>query len=74
MIYSQENNILSFIRFVDDGLGFYAGTVDDFNTWFESMRIKSVDLYGLDFTVAVNNAANFTQFLDIFVLSLLTVF
>ena len=45
LIYSQENNILSFIRFVDDGLGFYAGTIDDFNTWFESLRIKSVDLW-----------------------------
>ena len=29
------------------------------------MRIKSVDLYGLDFTVAVNKAVDFTQFLDI---------
>ena len=36
-----------------------------FNTWFESVRIKSVDLYGLDFTVAVNKAVDFTQFLDI---------
>ena len=50
---------------MDDGLGFYNGTVGSFNTWFESLRIKSVDLYDLDFTVTVNNVTSFTQFLDI---------
>ena len=33
LIYSQENKLLSFLRFVDDGLGFYNGTLGTFNTY-----------------------------------------
>ena len=57
--------MVDFIRFVDDGLGFYNGNVDSFYTWFEEVRVRSVDLYGLDLTVAVNPVSTFTQFLDI---------
>ena len=65
LIYSQENKLLDFLRFVDDGLGFFSGDIADFYIWFNSLREKSVDLYGLDLTVVVNPVTTFTQFLDI---------
>ena len=30
LIYSQENSLVDFVRFVDDGLGFYTGDIDSF--------------------------------------------
>ena len=65
LIYSQENDVLSLLRFVDDGLGFYDGTMDCFNVWFASVREISVNMYGLDLTVVVNPVSSCTQFLDI---------
>ena len=66
LIYDQQNSsVVDFIRFVDDGLGFYDGDIDSFYIWFEDVRVKSVDLYGLDLTVTVNPVTTFSQFLDI---------
>ena len=65
LIYTQENNLVDMLRFVDDGLGFFDGTSECFHTWFNSIREKSVELYGLDLTVVVNPVTVFTQFLDI---------
>ena len=50
---------------MDDGLGIFDGDVDSFYSWFDDIRLKSVDQYDLDLTVIVNPVANFTQFLDI---------
>ena len=36
LVYHQENRLLEFLRFVDDGLGFFNGSVIEFNNWFES--------------------------------------
>ena len=57
--------MIDLLRFVDDGLGFFTGDVDSFNVWFEDIRRKSVENFGLDLTVAVNPANEFSQFLDI---------
>ena len=66
LIYSQLNSpLVQFIRFVDDGLGLYTGNIQSFYSWFNSVREKSVDLYGLDLTVVVNPVTTYTQFLDI---------
>ena len=66
LIYDQQNDsLVHFVRFVDDGLGFYDGDIDNFDIWFEQVRLKSVDQYGLDLTVTVNPVSTFTQFLDI---------
>ena len=66
LIYSQESaSLITFLRFVDDGLGIFDGDVDSFYSWFDDIRSKSVDQYDLDLTVIVNPVANFTQFLDI---------
>ena len=65
LIYTQENPLIDFLRFVDDGLGFFNGGISSFYNWFEDIRVKSVDRYGLDLTVTVNPVTTFTQFLDI---------
>ena len=66
LIYEQENSCLvDLLRFVDDGLGFFSGDIDNFYSWFNDVRETSVDLYGLDLTVCVNPVTSFTQFLDI---------
>lgn len=65
LIYDQENSsLIKFLRFVDDGLGFFAGDIDSFHSWFNKVRIRSVELYGLDLTMSVNPVTAFTQFLD----------
>ena len=66
LIYSQDNiPLIEFLRFVDDGLGFFTGSIESFNSWFSQIRCKSVELYGLDLTMTVNPVTSFTQFLDI---------
>ena len=65
LVYNQESGLLEFLRFVDDGCGFFNGSVAEFNCWFESLRVKSVDRFGLDLTCVVNKVSIFTQFLDI---------
>jgi hypothetical protein len=65
LVYNQESRLLEFLRFVDDGCGFFNGSVAEFNCWFESLRVKSVDRFGLDLTCVVNKVSIFTQFLDI---------
>ena len=66
LIYNQENtSLITFLRFVDDGLGIFDGDLSLFYSWFNDIRSKSVQQYGLDLTVIVNPVATFTQFLDI---------
>ena len=65
LIYEKRNSMLiGFLRFVDDGLGLFSGNLQCFYSWFNSVREKSVELYGLDLTVVVNPVSSFTQFLD----------
>ena len=61
----KSENIIFFIRFVDDGDGLWAGDKESFMTWFQNLRSRTVELYGLDFTVDVKEATSFHQFLDI---------
>ena len=65
IIYNQrDERIIKFLRFVDDGLGLFSGDIQHFHSWFNCVKKKSVDLYGLDLTV-VNPVTSYTQFLDI---------
>ena len=64
IIYSQRDaRVIKFLHYVDDGLGVF--NVDDFDAWFAWVKDTSVDIYGLDLTVAVNPVTTNTQFLDI---------
>ena len=45
LIYNQKNpSLVEFLRFVDDGLGFFTGSIDDFNNWFADIRERSVEM------------------------------
>ena len=67
LLYSNDiiAIILLLLRFVDDMTGIWTGSMEDFLEWFEAFRSSSVALYGLDFTVEVNSASSWSQFLDI---------
>ena len=66
IIYNQrDERIIKFLRFVDDGFGLFSGDIQHFHSWFNCVKQKSVDLYGLDLTVVVNPVTSYTQFLDI---------
>ena len=68
ILYSRElsmSKVKHFIRFVDDGLGFYSGDLGEFNIWFDHIRTLSVTNYGLDLTMNVNPVSEYTIFLDI---------
>ena len=68
LVYSADvkpEQLLLFLRFVDDGSGIWNGTEQSFLIWFENFRLTSVAEYGLDFTFTLNPVTQFTQFLDI---------
>ena len=61
----KPEELLMFLRFVDDGSGIWNGTRDVFLNWFQELRRTSVAIYGLDFTFSLNPVDQYTQFLDI---------
>ena len=44
LIYSQENKLLDFLRFVDDGLGFLSGDEETFKIWMRGLNESSTDI------------------------------
>ena len=54
-----------FIRFVDDGLGLWYGTAEQFNEWLLILKQSSRAVYGLDFTCEVRPINEMISFLDI---------
>ena len=61
----KPEELLFFLRFVDDGTGLWNGVQDSFSVWFQKLRKTSVAVYGLDFTFTMNPVIEYTQFLDI---------
>ena len=62
---SRPDELLSFMRFVDDGSGVWNGTMDSYNAWFSDVRSVCRDGYGLDLTHEAQVINSFAQFLDI---------
>ena len=64
---SMHNNdkIVKLNRFIDDITGIWKGTRDDLQIWFSEVRKRSVESFGLDFTLKIEKITEYTQFLDI---------
>ena len=56
----KPEELLLFLRFVDDGSGLWNGVADSFSSWFQKIRTTSVAIYGLDFTFTLNPVTQFT--------------
>ena len=57
--------LISLLRFVDDGLGFWKGSQESFNVWMENLNEVSTEEFGLSFTYELFEEDQFAQFLDI---------
>ena len=68
LIYKPEVRpieLTSFMRFVDDGTGFWQGSLDQFTEWLGVLKQSSTALYSLDFTHEVKPITEMIAFLDI---------
>ena len=68
LVYDPERRpveIVSFMRFVDDGTGIWQGSITHFHEWIGILKQTSIALYGLDFTYEVHPITEPCQFLDI---------
>ena len=61
--YSQ--NIVMFVRFVDDGAGILRATDSQFVDWFNNLNSQSQARFNLSFTYSLNPITEWTIFLDI---------
>ena len=65
----QENvrptELVSLLRFVDDGLGFWKGSERKFECWMKSLNESSKSQFGLSFTYDFFKVDQYAQFLDI---------
>ena len=62
---NRPDQLLSFMRFVDDGSGVWNGCMDNFMIWFTDVRSVCKDQYGLDLTYEAQEVQDNAQFLDI---------
>ena len=54
LIYDADvkpRNLLSFMRFVDDGSGIWSWSMESFEAWFQPVKQLSVGYYNLDLTM-----------------------
>ena len=68
LVYQQHtrpSQLVSLLRYVDDGLGFWKGSEETFVSWMSSLNESSTDQFGLSFTYEFFDTDQFANFLDI---------
>ena len=61
----RPTELVSLLRFVDDGLGFWKGSERKFEKWIKTLNESSMSQFGLSFTHEFFETNQFAQFLDI---------
>ena len=61
----RPSELITVLRFVDDGVGFWEGSEAGLAQWMTSLNEKANFQFGLSFTFTVFKPDQFAQFLDI---------
>ena len=63
--HTRPSQLVSLLRYVDDGLGFWKDSKESFVSWVKSLNELSKPQFGLSFTYEFFEVNQFAHFLDI---------